>query len=119
MSNEDTPIRDAENHELTEDKQIEQSENPSAPHIDLANPDDPDEKELRDNPYIYSQTEPVGPNSFVDYRQPSDKKSPPPKYFDESVLLEPLPTCKEDIMKGLKEMEYGGLQCVDKEAMER
>jgi hypothetical protein len=35
------------------------------------------------------------------------------------VLLDPLPTSKEDIMRGLKEQEYGGLVCVDKEAMER
>lgn len=85
----------------------------------MDNPDDPDEKELRDNPYIYSQSESVGPNSFVDNRQPYDRKSPPPKYLDESQLLESLPTSREEIMRGLKEMEYGGLQCVDKEAMER
>jgi len=39
--------------------------------------------------------------------------------MDEKMLLEPLSTNKEDILKGTKEQEYGGLVCVDKEAMER
>jgi len=75
----------------------------------LSNPDDPDEKELIGNPYIYSDTKSVGPYSFVDFRQSYERKCPPPKYMDEAMLREPLPTSKEDIMKGLKEMEYGGL----------
>lgn len=36
--------------------------------VDLAQPEDPDDSDLIDNPYILSETEAVGPNSFVDNR---------------------------------------------------
>ncbi len=55
----------------------------------------------------------VGPNSFVDNRQPYNPKSPPPKYFTEDMLLTPLPICKEEILKGMIEPANGGLVCID------
>ena len=61
----------------------------------------------------------VGPNSFVDCRQPYNDQTPPPKYFDRQIILAPLPNKKEDILKGLEELPSGGLICVDKEAMEK
>ena len=71
------------------------------------------------NPYILSREKAVGSNSFVDFKQPYNLASPPPKYFDDATLLNPLPIDKDDILKGLKEMEYGGLMCTDEDAMER
>jgi hypothetical protein len=35
------------------------------------------------------------------------------------MLLAPLPTQKEEILKGLEEMEFGGLVCTDREALDR
>lgn len=87
--------------------------------INLANPEDPDEKELLNNPYIFSDRLPVGPNSFVDFRQQYIRICPPPKYLDEAILLEKLPTSKAEIMKGLKIQSFGGLVCNDKEAIEK
>ena len=47
-------------------------------------------------------------------------KSPPPKYFTQEILLAPLPSNKEDILRGLEEhATHGGLICIDQEAMER
>ena len=40
-------------------------------------------------------------------------------YFTEEILLAPLPTFKEDILKGLETQEFGGLVCTDKEALEK
>ena len=74
---------------------------------------------MHDNPYIYSTEVGVGPNSFVDFRQGYSERCPPPKYFTQEILLTPLPTRKEDILKGLEEMPSGGLVCTDQEAMER
>ena len=76
-------------------------------------------QDVDETAYIYSTEESVGPHSFVDFRQAYDHNAPPPKYFTEEMLLAPLPTKKEEVMKGLEEMPYGGLICVDKEAMER
>lgn len=45
--------------------------------------------------------------------------APPPKYFEDEILLAPQPTEKDVILRGLKEMEFGGLVCTDEEAMER
>lgn len=87
--------------------------------INLANPEDPDEKELLNNPYILSDKVAVGPNSFVDFRQQYIRICPPPKYFDDAILLEKLPTSKSEIMKGLKLQNFGGLVCIDKEAIEK
>lgn len=56
--------------------------------IDISQPEEPDDQELNDNTYVLSRAQSVGPNSFVDYRQPYKKKAPPPKYFTEDVLLE-------------------------------
>ncbi len=82
--------------------------------VNIAKEEEPDEKELNDNQFILSSTTAVGPNSFVDFRRDYDHNSPPPKYFDEEILLAPLPVAKKDIMKGLIEPEpYGGLVCTD------
>jgi len=35
------------------------------------------------------------------------------------MLCTPLPTQKDVILKGLEEMEFGGLVCTDKEALDR
>ena len=40
-------------------------------------------------------------------------------YLTEEMLLKPLPTNKEEILKGLEEQEYGGLVCTDKEALDK
>jgi hypothetical protein len=67
-----------------------------------------------------STTSPVGPFSFVDFRHQYDHASPPPKYFDEEILLVQLPQIKKEIMKGLIEPEpFGGLVCTDQDAMDR
>ena len=71
------------------------------------------ESEIKDNPYILSERMPVPPHSFVDGRQEYDPNCPPAKYFDESILLEALPTHKADILRGMQEQEYGGLVCTD------
>ena len=88
--------------------------------VNIAKEEEPDEKDLNDNQFILSSTKAVGQNSFVDFRRDYDHASPPPKYFDEEILLAPLPSTKKDIMKGLIEPEpYGGLVCTDQEAMDR
>jgi hypothetical protein len=82
--------------------------------VNIAKDEEPDERELNDNQFILSLTASVGPNSFVDFRRNYDHASPPPKYFDEEILLAPLATAKKDILKGLVEPEpYGGLVCTD------
>lgn len=68
---------------------------------------------------ILSTTNAVGPNSFVDFRQKYDHASPPPKYFDEEILLAALPTKRTEILKGLIEPQFGGLVCTDQDAMDR
>jgi len=75
--------------------------------------------DLNNNPFSLNTTASVGPNSFVDYRQPFHHESPPPKYFDPEILLNPLPSAKVDILKGLVEPPFGGLVCTDQDAMER
>lgn len=87
--------------------------------MNLAKEEDPDERELVDNPFTMVTTNSVGPNSFVDIRQPYDHASPPPKYFTDDILLSILPQRKEDILKGFIEPQFGGLVCTDQEAMER
>ena len=62
----------------------------------------------------------VNINSFVAASRITDKKeSPAPKYFTDEELLVPLPTKKEDILKGFEEAKEGGLICMDKEAMDK
>ncbi len=61
----------------------------------------------------------MGANSFVDFRQAYDHASPPPKYLEDEILLQLLPTSKQEIMRGLIEPPFGGLVCTDQEAMER
>jgi hypothetical protein len=58
-------------------------------------------------------TNSVGPFSFVDNRQPYDHASPPPKLFDDEIILAPLATRKQDILKGFYEPPFGGLVCTD------
>ncbi len=88
--------------------------------MNIAKDEEPDEKELNDNQFILSSTASVGINSFVDFRHQYDHASPPPKYFDEEILLATLPVAKKDIMKAFVEPEpYGGLVCTDQEAMDR
>ena len=81
--------------------------------------EEPDEVDLNNNPVSLNTTASVDPNSFVDYRQPFHHESPPPKYFDPEILLNPLPSAKVDILKGLVEPPFGGLVCTDQDAMER
>lgn len=82
--------------------------------------EEPDESELgKDNPFILTGGAPVPKYSFVDFRQGYDHLSPPPKYFDEDILLAPLPTEKKEILRGLVEPPFGGLLCTDQEAMDR
>ena len=50
--------------------------------MNIAKEEEPDEKDLVNNPYIMATTDSVGPNSFVDCRQPYHHESPPPRYFD-------------------------------------
>ena len=69
--------------------------------VNIAKEEEPDEKDLNDNQFILSSTAAVGPKSFVDFRRDYDHASPPPKYFDDEILLTQLPTTKKDIMKGL------------------
>ena len=87
--------------------------------LDLANPEEPDEADLIDNPFILSDTLSVPPNSFVESTQSYRRKCPPPVYLTNEILLTPLPTRKDEIMKGLKRPQNGGLVCNDKEAMDR
>lgn len=61
----------------------------------------------------------MGKHSFYDRRKLYQKKSPPPKYFTDEILMKPLMTNKKEIMKGLIIGPQGGLVCVDKEAMEK
>jgi len=87
--------------------------------VNLAKEEEPDEGELDNNPFILAGGRSVGEKSFVDSRQEYDHASPPPKYFDEEIMLAPLPSKKSEIMKGLIEPPFGGLVCTDQEAMER
>ena len=88
--------------------------------VNIAKEEEPDERELNDNPFIMSTTNAVGPFSFVDFRHKYDHASPPPKYFDEEILLAQLPQIRKEIMRGLIEPEpFGGLVCTDQEAMDR
>ena len=101
---------------ISTDAQGEQPDEPitQTDPIDLAQPEDPDDQELNENPFILSQGGVSVPaNSFVDSRQPYKKKAPPPKYFSEELLLAELPTRREDILRGLEEQKYGGLICTD------
>ena len=62
----------------------------------------------------------MGPNSFVDSRQPYYSHIPPPRHFTDAELLDPLPVLKEDILRGLVcPADKGGLICMDEEMMER
>ena len=82
--------------------------------MNIAKEEEPDERELNDNPFIMSTTNAVGPFSFVDFRHKYDHASPPPKYFDEEILLAQLPQIRKEIMRGLIEPEpFGGLVCTD------
>ena len=56
---------------------------------------------LKHNPYIWSTSKSVAPNSFVDNRQPYDKECPPPIYLTTEELLKELPTSKGDIFKSI------------------
>ncbi len=53
---------------IEEAEELQKTGNPNVPHIDIANPESPDEKELEDNPYVLSGKQPMGKNSFVDSR---------------------------------------------------
>ena len=55
--------------------------------VNVAQEEEPDERELNDNPFIFSFATAVGEKSFVDFRQHYDHASPPPKYFDDEILL--------------------------------
>ena len=41
----------------------------------------PDEKDLTENPRIFSLTQSVNENSFIDDRQDFKREAPPPNYF--------------------------------------
>lgn len=58
-----------------------------------------DAEELKKNPNIFSTTDTVNKNSFVDFRQAYDQKCPPPRYLTKDELLEEKPTDKESIFK--------------------
>jgi hypothetical protein len=81
--------------------------------VNFAKEEDPEECDLNNNPFTMPTTNSVGPNSFVDIRQPYDHASPPPRYFTEDILLSKLPQRKEEILKGLIEPQFGGLVCTD------
>ena len=76
--------------------------------------EEPEEREINNNPYIFSTTVSVLEHSFVDSRQPYNNHCPPPKYMDEATLLEPLAVAKDDILRGLEYNEKNGsLVCND------
>lgn len=51
----------------------------------------PEDREINDNPYIFSDTIPLGKHSFADSRQEYDVHCPPPKYMSEALIMKPLP----------------------------
>ena len=54
---------------------------------DLNMMDTPDEKDVKENPYIMSFTVAVGKKSFIDSRQEYVHLAPPPKYFTDQYLM--------------------------------
>lgn len=97
----------------------ERNQSTLAEAVNFSENEEPDEIQLHDNPFIMVTNASVGPKSFVNITQNYDHSSPPPKYFDDDVLLQILPTRKNEIMKGLQEPAFGGLVCTDQEAMNR
>lgn len=103
--------------------EAEQAPEPTGLHSnDLSMMDTPDEDQIRDNPYVLSQTVPLGANSFCDSRQEYYHLAPPPKYFSPELLqadFESLPREKDVILAGFDFDESGALICNDKEALEK
>ena len=63
----------------------------------------------------------IGPQSFIDSRQPPNKLAPPPKYFDEEYLRVKfgLASDKKEILYGYEMPSNGGLVCTNVEFLER
>lgn len=103
--------------------EAEQVPEPTGLHTnDLSMMDTPDEDQIRDNPYVLSQTVPLGVYSFCDSRQEYYPLAPPPKYFTPELLqadFAALATEKDVILSGFDFDESGAMICNDKEALER
>lgn len=69
---------------------------------------------------IYKTKESAGPKSFLDVTViPADPKVPPPLYFSNKILTEPLPTKFNEVMASFKKTEEGCLVCTDEAIMEK
>ena len=60
-----------------------------------------------------------GPNSFADPRDPIQAECPAPAHFSTKQLLQPLPSEKREILRGLEIQKDGCLVCTDQEALEK
>ena len=62
----------------------------------------------------------AGPNSFLDTNVVDpDPKIPPPLYFSDKILTEPLPTDYNVILKSFEKNDQGCLVCTDETIMEK
>jgi hypothetical protein len=50
-------------------------------------------------PFISKNTI-ISRNSFADSKDPEDNNCPPPVYFGDCIIIDPLPVKKEEILKG-------------------
>lgn len=71
--------------------------------------EEPDEDDVRNNNYVMSLTDSVGPLSFVDDRQPFEMLAPPPKYINDEMFLKDFtgPTDTQLILKDFVVDEQG------------
>lgn len=81
----------------------------------------PDQSELQENPFIMTEAISVGPKSFVDSKQQSNKVAPPPKYFSNEFIEEKFaqPIINKEILFGYDKPAHGGLVCTNQEMLDR
>ena len=85
--------------------------------------DRPDEKDLSENPRIWSLSQPVNEYSFIDERQAFNPLAPPPKYFTPDFIRQgfelSMPTDAASILNNFTQPEQGGLICTNEEALNK
>lgn len=87
--------------------------------IDIEGDSEPIPQEQLDNPFKdFGLQRSVPFFSFCDPRKYEiEQVAPLPKYLTPEEVLKPLPSTKAEILSDYREMQDGGLVCVNKEAM--
>mmetsp|Transcript_3905 Transcript_3905/g.4289 ORF Transcript_3905/g.4289 Transcript_3905/m.4289 type:complete len:461 (-) Transcript_3905:453-1835(-) len=71
------------------------------------------------DPDVLTTDAKAGPCSFFDPEREYEKPSPIPSHLEKNEIDTNRPVSKDGIFKGLVVMKDGGLQCVDKEALDK